>query len=105
MIKVCGSYVLVRPDAVESTTKSGIITGTRETLEKEQRAQVVGTIEQLGSGAWSDMDEGPWASVGDRVAYSKYGGKFLIDPDSGEEFVVLNDIDIVAVITEGETNE
>lgn len=99
MIKPCGYYLVVKPDQVE-TTKNGIVIMTSSEEKKESRAQVLGTIKAIGPDAWKEYGKEPWAKVGDRVAYSKYGGKFLTDPETKEEFVVLNDNDIVAIITE-----
>lgn len=101
MIKVCGHYVLIKPDPVERTSNAGIIMQTESEAKKESRARVIGTIAQLGPFAWDDDPE-PWAKVGDKTLYSKYGGTFVTDPESGVEYVVLNDVDIVAVITTGE---
>jgi co-chaperonin GroES (HSP10) len=42
---------------------------------------------------------GPWAQVGDKVYFAKYGG-FLIE-EGGEQYRLLNDEDITAVIREG----
>lgn len=104
MIKVCGHYVLILPDPVERTSKTGIIMNTESEAKKESRAQILGTIVQIGPFAWNDDPE-QWAKIGDKTLYSKYGGTFVKDPESGIEYVVLNDIDIVAIISEGETNE
>lgn len=104
MLKVCGHYVLIRPDEVEEKSKEGIILGTPSEFKKESRARVIGTVEQIGQFAWSDDPE-PWAEIGDKVVYSKYGGTFVTDPGSGVEYVVLNDIDIIVTITEGENDE
>ena len=53
--------------------------------------------------AWKAFDRAdphwkPWANVGDTVIYTKYGGKFVTDPDTKERYVVLNDEDVTAVI-------
>ena len=99
MIKPCGYYLVVKPDPVEDTI-NGIVVSLESSKEKEKRAQVLGTIVSIGPDAWKDYGNEPWAEVGDRVAFSKYGGKFLTDPANGEELVVLNDNDVVAVLTE-----
>ncbi len=105
MIKPCGYYVLIKPDAVE-TAVNGIIVSTPSEEKKESRAQVIGTILSLGPTAFEDYGgQDVWACSGDRVVYSKYGGKFIKDPANGEEFVLVNDNDIVAILTEEKEDE
>lgn len=97
--------VLVKPDEVKTKTDSGIILTIDE--NKEALAQVYGTIVALGPNAWKAFDDGePWAKVGDKIVYSKYGGKILLDKESGVKYTMLRDEDVLAVITEEEvTNE
>jgi co-chaperonin GroES (HSP10) len=40
----------------------------------------------------------PWCKVGDLVAYAKYSGKIIEDPETHQMFVVINDEDVVAVL-------
>jgi co-chaperonin GroES (HSP10) len=48
--------------------------------------------------SWKAFDEGkPWAKVGDRVAFAKYGGFILEDEKTLEKVRVLNDEDVVAI--------
>ena len=98
MIKPCSYHVLVRPDNVAE--RAGTIILPTATREREQLAQVFGTIVAIGPTAWQGFDNGEkWADVGDRVAYSKYGGYLLEDPETKEHFRLLLDKDIVAVVT------
>jgi chaperonin GroES len=98
MIKVVGHRVLVKPSSVEKTTASGIIIADT-THEKNQRDQQKGTVIQIGPNAWKAFDGGePWCDVGDLVLFSRYGGKIV--KDGNEEFRILEDEDIVAIISE-----
>lgn len=100
MIRVCGHRVLVRPDPIEDKTDWGFEVYTNDRTKKlEQNAQIWGTVVQVGPTAYKDAGLGgnPWCLVGDRVAYAKYGGKMLLDEESGIEYIVLNDEDVVAV--------
>ena len=36
-----------------------------------------------------------WAEVGETVLYSRYAGRELYDPLTGQEFYVINDEDII----------
>lgn len=68
----CGHYVLVRPDPVETTTASGIITGTNHQHEREAVARVKGTLVAVGEQAWQAFGGDPWAEVGDRVYFKRH---------------------------------
>jgi len=106
MISVLGHRVLVKPDAVEMRSAGGIYLNPDE--RKEKAAIITGVILDIGSTAWKDPGLGnyPWAEVGDKVSYAKYGGKFMADPETGEELVILNDEDIICKLTSGdEDNE
>ena len=100
-IRACGYRVVVEPENNEKTSRGGIIIP-----EKERAEQEVGKLVAAGPLAWTDQGDGtPWAEVGDRVLYSKYGGKMVHDPGSGVRYRVLNDEDIVAVIhSEGDVS-
>lgn len=100
MIKPAGHRVLVKPDAVEEISKGGIVLVQNNKREKE--AQITGVIVAIGPNAWKAYDGGePWAAVGDRVYFAKYGGELIKDGD--EELRILNDEDITAVFAESET--
>lgn len=107
MIKPVGYKILVKPDPIETETDSGIVLVVDEKLERA--GQMRGTLVAIGSQAWQAFrhvdDQGkfrngkPWATVGDRVVYSRYAGKILEDPENEEDYVILNDEDLVAVIS------
>jgi co-chaperonin GroES (HSP10) len=102
MIIPTGYRILVKPDPIEEVTKSGIVLVTDEKLERA--AQHIGTLIAIGEQAWKAFSKNykgdPWAEVGDKIIYSKYAGKFVKDPVTGEEFVLLNDEDVAAIIVE-----
>jgi len=98
MIKPAGHRVLLKADPIETVSKGGIIVVASTEEEKlERAAQTNGTLVQTGQAAWEDYNA-PWASVGDRVSYIRHAGKWINDPVTGEEYVILNDIDILAII-------
>ena len=95
-----GHRVLVAPDPSEERTASGLFIPAG-TQAQEAQAQIFGRVVAVGPTAWKAFDSGqPWAEVNDRVAFAKYGGFIIKDPISGEEFRLLNDEDICAVIKE-----
>lgn len=71
--------------------------------EKGQRDQQKGHIVSVGSMAWKafdrdDPDWKPWAETGDLVLFSRYGGKTVYDGEI--EYRILNDEDVVAIVSE-----
>jgi chaperonin GroES len=93
-INPLGDRVVVKPAAKEEITKSGIVIPDTA-KEKPQE----GTVIAVGSGRL--LDNGDRAALdvhaGDRVLFAKYGGtEFKLD---GEEYLVLKENDILAVIS------
>lgn len=97
MIKAVGHRVLVKPDEIEKETAAGIILVQDE--DRQFAAQEYGTIVDIGPDAWKDFTGEPWAKVGDKIIYSRYGGKIVREPgetDINKKFVILNDEDVLA---------
>lgn len=104
MIQVDGYRVLVKPDPLEKLSRGGIVLPL-DAFGYEV-AQEYGTLVQIGPLAWKEanrragMDlEYKWFNIGDRVLYSKYGGKLLVDEETEEKYVVLNDEDVLAKVS------
>lgn len=113
MIKALGYRIVVRPDKVETTTESGIVVALDEKLEKT--GVQFGVVTSVGPSAWKayrEMDDKghehnglPWAAPGDYVLFARHAGRFYLDPfePQGEnEYLVMNDEDLIGVIVEGE---
>lgn len=101
MIEALGNRVIIKPDPVEEISKGGIVIApTDEYIRREKAATSAGTVVGYGPAAWLDPILGgePWVDVGDRVLYAKYSGKFVTDPETEEEYVVVNDDAIQARI-------
>ncbi len=85
-VKPLGDRVLVKPEAVETKTASGIIIPDTA-QEKTQRAVVV---------AIGDDKEKILVSVGQKVIHDKYAGtQIQID---GEDHLILKAHDLVAIV-------
>jgi chaperonin GroES len=98
-VEPAGHRVIVKPDPLEEKSKGGIVIAYGEDKKRVEQAQHTGVIVSVGPNAWKAFDDGvPWAAVGDRVYFAKYGG-FLIEQD-GEQYRLLNDEDITAIIRE-----
>lgn len=89
-----GGHLLVLPEKVEEMTAGGIIL-PQDTQEKEQQAATRGTLIAVGKSAWADIDDHAWASVGDKISYSRYAGVSMAGED-GEDYVLINDNDVLA---------
>ena len=105
MIQVYGNKILIKPDFVEGekVSEGGIVYGVTDQAKREAKAETTtGVIIGIGPSAWLDPILGgePWCKVGDRVLYSKYSGKFVVDPEDDIEYVVINDDGIQAGIVE-----
>ncbi len=100
MISPGGHRVLVRPEKVEEVTESGIV--IPKTIQaNEQRHVTKGEVLEIGSTAWKEFGDEDWCKVGDTVVFAKYGGLTVEDEETGEELRILNDEDVVAVLTRG----
>jgi co-chaperonin GroES (HSP10) len=115
-----GHRVMVRPSKIEEEqlldddlpglkSKGFIINKPDGQHRRDAAGTDSGVVVAVGPSAWKLAqygygDEGwtPWAKVGDRVVFGRYAGKLLKDPETGEEdvFMIINDDDIQAVITE-----
>ena len=92
-IRPVGDRVVIKPAAKEEVTKSGIVLPDTA-KEKPQE----GTVIAVGSGRLLDNGDRAVIDVheGDRVLFAKYGGtEFKLD---GEEYLVLKENDILAII-------
>lgn len=112
MIEALGYRLTILPDKVQDSeaektkeiaNRAGIVIPDKikeelDTQYTRERASVdQGIVLTLGSTAFSGD---PWCAVGDRVAYARHAGKFVKDPDTGEDILVVNDEDIICRITE-----
>lgn len=89
-----GDKVVLKQLEAEETTKSGIVLSA-QSKEKPQQAEVIA----VGPGGVVDGKEVTMqVKVGDKVVCSKYAGNEVkLD---GEEFVVVKQSDIVAVVVD-----
>ena len=92
-----GYRVLVKPDALEKTTRGGIVI-PETSREGHDRAQATGRVVAFGEFAYKEWPR-RWVSTGDRVLFSKYGGTHLTGED-GELYRMLNDEQIVAKVSD-----
>ena len=92
MIKPLSDRVLIKMKKSEETTKSGIIL-SNASKEKPQIAEVI----EVGPGKMVDgKREEMSVKKGDNVVVSKYAGTEV--KYEGEEYIILKEEDILAVI-------
>jgi len=98
MVIPAGHRVLVKVEEIEEKTAGGLYI-PKTSQDQQTQANIFGVVVAIGATAWKAFDDGlPWAAVGDRVAFAKYGGFVIEDPDTKELYRLLNDEDICAVI-------
>lgn len=109
MLKPLGARVIVKPDDIEETDptfraakQAGIhIPRELDAMKREQQAVVKGTVVSIGELAFhAPVGNGiPWVKTGDRVYYAKYAGKEVVDPETDEKLLLLNDEDLCVEVT------
>ena len=110
MLEVKGYRILVKADELETVTAGGIVLVLDEKLERS--GQQFGTVVNVGSDCWAgrsnrgNLVEGKaWCKVGDRILFSKHAGRFVYDPETKEELLIMNDDDVLAVVREEEKTD
>jgi co-chaperonin GroES (HSP10) len=106
-LEVCGFRVLVKVDPPKERIKvsddlkaTGFqIAMSRDQEQAEEVASQTGVVVKVGPTAWKAYDDGrAWASVGDRIIFSKYSGKIIEHPETLERFMLINDEDVQLVV-------
>lgn len=100
MINPKGTKVLVEPNEIPETTEGGIVIPD-SVRDRERYGSVRGVLIAVGKDAWLGTE--PFAKIGDKVFIAKYSG--IIAKDGDKAYLILNDEDVLATITEdGESN-
>lgn len=106
-VKPFGSRVLCQIRLAKKKTKGGIIL-TGDTKDTETWNTQVAKVVAVGDLAFKNRNtqepwpEGSWATPGEFVRVPKYGGdKWTVKIDDDQEviFVILNDLDLIGVVT------
>lgn len=113
MLVPCGHRVIIKQEKLEDTdpayakaARAGIMIADTEDKRREQAGFDKGTVVAIGPGAFVEfnrnqgLDNTPWCKVGDKVAFAKYSGKTVVDPDDHVTYMVINDEDVVCIIRE-----
>lgn len=96
--------ILIKQDKLEEVDevyqrakKAGIDIPELDSNKRAQAGVDTGTVMAIGETAFRDFGTASPISVGDKIAYARFSGKFVKDPTSEETFVLLNDEDVVAI--------
>ena len=106
-----GHRLLVKPEKIEdidpafaAARRAGLIIESDE-RKREQAAVDRGVVISMGDTVFIDFGGKPWCQVGDKIAYTRYGGKLIKDPDDNQEYIILNDEDVICRYTVKELND
>ena len=96
-----GWKILIQPNQIKQTTKSGIILPTKA-KENEAYLTAHGEVVSIGELAYRERGTGDSWKIsnkpkkGDKVTYGKYAGQKLIV--NGVRFLLLNDDEITSIL-------
>jgi len=104
----CGHRLLVKPFKQEQVDEImrkhseflSTLTVINDNKKREDASVDRGVVVAIGPTAWRDFGGEAWCKVGDEILFAKFAGKFTTDPETGEDFAILNDEDVVAVVKE-----
>lgn len=95
-IKPLEFRALIKPTPVEERTKGGIII-PNQFKDREKYQVDTGVIIATGALCFTNPDWTDKPKVGDRVMFNRYAGD-LIKGQDGEDYRLLNDREIAAVV-------
>lgn len=106
MIKVVTHRILVKPDKLEEANKDyvtmkkiGLIIPQSEDQKRAQASVDTGVVIEVGPTAFRDFGlDVPPIKHKDKIAYARFAGKYITDPETEEEFIVLNDEDVICIL-------
>lgn len=111
MIKPAGHRLVVKPfkqEEVDPVLKKAQESGFLKNFEivnsnkaREDASVDKGVVLDIGPTAWKDFGGEAWCKKGDVILFAKFAGKFTTDPETEEDVVILNDEDVVAVVSGG----
>ena len=100
-VRALGHHVLVKVEEPEKKSKGGIMIPNM-VRDAERRGSECGILVDIGPTAWLADGLGgiPWASIGDKIWFAKYAGKWVVDPETEEQVLLLLDTDVLAKFIE-----
>lgn len=99
ILKPTGYHILLKTEAVNNVTESGIITSTEGQRSREETGNDIHEVIAMGPDCYKNLEKfpnGPWCKVGDRVMTANYPGhKIKIGEDI---YWYTSDEDILATV-------
>ena len=106
MIKPLLHRIIVKQHKLNEVNKDykraeaiGLFIPEHEDTKRAQAGVDKGIVVSIGPTAYRDFNTGVPINVGDTVAFARFSGKIIVDPQDEEEYVALNDEDVVAILT------
>lgn len=107
MIKPLIHRILVKAEKFEEFSEDvkrarsiGLEIPALEDHKRQQASVDRGEIVAIGQTAFRDYGIDCPVKIGDVVSYARFAGKIIVDPETKEEFVALNDEDLICVVKE-----
>lgn len=75
-----------------------IVRGDEQTRKRANRSVDEGTVISLGPTVFVDFKTECPVKVGDKITFAKGAAKLVIDPADNQEFAIINDEDVVAIL-------
>ena len=104
MISPLGYRVMIEPIDFEKKYQ-GMIHIPEQITERQRAGTQEGIVVALGPSAYIEHAGGAWCKEGDHVLFAKYGGLRVTDPDTEQEFILVNDDDVICAVTEVKDSE
>lgn len=105
MIKPLLHRIIVKQQKLEEVDQTlkraraaGIVIADHADTTRAQAGVDKGVVIAIGPTAYRDFNTETPIQIGDVVVFAKFSGKVIQDPEDEEEYVALNDEDIVAII-------
>jgi chaperonin GroES len=92
-MKALGYRLIAKIEELPEKTREGIIIPD-SVRSREKMALNVGTVVEIGPQCWEG--QAPWVGPGDRIVFGKYAAKHFEHPDTKEQYILLNDEDVIA---------
>lgn len=87
-------------DDIKRAKRMGLEIPELEQFARAQASVDRGRVVSIGETAYRDYNIDVPIQVGDIVNYARFAGKIITDPVTQEEFVALNDEDLICIIKE-----
>lgn len=104
MIIVPLHRILVKADKIEETDKTllrakalGLEIPEHDDRKRAQATVDKGMVVSIGPTAFKDFNSDCPIKEGDYIAYARFAGKMITDPFTEEDYIILNDEDVVAI--------